>query len=324
MSQKYTWAVFSLLMLSFTVEASSQSSNEIINRINRLESEMSDLNRHLFSKKELSQKSTNPGTFKKIQTTVSGKSKTSPNTAVYNTVKLQKLETLVRSLKGESEKLNNRIDKLVSDLDRRLAALETVSESLDKNLNRQKDEKIKVGENYTKPSKSGVLGYLPGSVIKDQLKQSDAEKFAASVGSGPAKNQSRLLPKGDTNKRYKFAFQYLRKREYKRAELALLEFIEFHPTDPLAGNAMYWLGKSYYIRGLYDKAADTFITSYEKYSSNSKAPDSLLSLGFSLVRLNRSEDACLAFGQLLNEFSSLTSSTKQQAIAEIKRIGCKD
>ena len=136
-------------MLSFTVEASSQSSNEIINRINRLESEMSDLNRHLFSKKELSQKSTNPGTFKKIQTTVSGKSKTSPNTAVYNTVKLQKLETLVRSLKGESEKLNNRIDKLVSDLDRRLAALETVSESLDKNLNRQKDKKIKVGENYT-------------------------------------------------------------------------------------------------------------------------------------------------------------------------------
>jgi tol-pal system protein YbgF len=311
-------------MLSFTAEASSQSSNEILNRINRLESEMVDLNRHLFSKPERSEKSVNPGTFKKNQTTFSGKSKTSPNTAVYNTVKLQKLETLVRSLKGEAEKLNNRIDKLVSDLDRRLAALETVSASSDKNLNSQKDEKVKVGKNYIKPSKSGVLGYLPDSGIEDQLKKSESKKFATSVGSVPTKKQFRLLPEGDPNKRYKFAFQYLRKREYKRAELALLEFIELHPTDPLAGNAMYWLGKSYYIRGLYDKAADTFVTSYEKYSSNPKAPDSLLSLGFSLVRLNRSEDACLAFGQLLNEFSSLTSSTKQQAIAEIKRIGCKD
>ena len=324
MPQKYTWVLIALLMLSFTAVASSQSSNDVLNRINRLEAEMGDLNRHLFSKEGSSQKPLNPATFENKQPTVPGKLRRSPNTAVYNTVKLQKLETLVRSLKGESEKLNNRIDKLVSDLDRRLAALETISESSDKNLTSRRDEKIKVGGNYTKPSKTGVLGYLPGPRIEDQLKQSEAEKFAASVGSVPAKKQLRLLPKGDPNERYKFAFEYLRKREYKRAELALLEFIEFHPNDPLAGHAMYWLGKSYYIRGLYDKAADTFITSYEKYSLNPKAPDSLLSLGFSLVRLNRSEDACLAFGQLLNEFSSLRSSTKKQAIAESKRIGCKD
>ena len=251
MPQKYTWVLIALLMLSFTAVASSQSSNDVLNRINRLEAEMGDLNRHLFSKEGSSQKPLNPAAFENKQPTVPGKLRRSPNTAVYNTVKLQKLETLVRSLKGESEKLNNRIDKLVSDLDRRLAALETISESSDKTLTSRRDEKIKVGGNYTKPSKTGVLGYLPGPRIEDQLKQSEAEKFAASVGSIPAKKQLRLLPKGDPNERYKFAFEYLRKREYKRAELALLEFIEFHPNDPLAGHAMYWLGKSYYITGYF-------------------------------------------------------------------------
>jgi len=132
-----------------------------------------------------------------------------------------------------------------------------------------------------------------------------------------------LLPAGTPSERYKHAFQYLRKRDYKKAEAALLEFINAHADDPLAANANYWLGKTFYTRGLYDKAAEIFITGYEKYSTSPKTADSLLGLGFSLVRLKRPEDACLAFGQLLSEFPQLASSTKKKAITESKRIGCK-
>ena len=132
-----------------------------------------------------------------------------------------------------------------------------------------------------------------------------------------------LLPAGTPGERYKHAFQYLRKRDYKKAEAALLEFINTHADDPLAANANYWLGKTFYTRGLYDKAAEIFITGYEKYSTSPKTADSLLGLGFSLVRLKRPEDACLAFGQLLNEFPQLASSTKKKAVTESKRIGCK-
>ena len=42
----------SLLVLSFPFNsANGQANNDLVNRINRLESEMSDLNRHLFSEK---------------------------------------------------------------------------------------------------------------------------------------------------------------------------------------------------------------------------------------------------------------------------------
>jgi TolA-binding protein len=83
------------------------------------------------------------------------------------------------------------------------------------------------------------------------------------------------------------------------------------------------LAKTFYTRGLYDKAAEIFTTGYEKYSTSPKTADNLLGLGFSLVRLKRPEDACLAFGQLLNEFPQLASATKRKAITESKRIGCK-
>jgi tol-pal system protein YbgF len=313
MAQQKWLIVCFLCFVVFYLPASSvnsQSNNDLVNRINRLESEMSDLNRHLFSEKRAADSSSSQegsGTTYQPRAEKEGRAVGGPahqSAAARNIVKLQRLEALVRSLQGVSEELNNRIDKLVGDLDRRLAVLETDSPSKDKIIAQQKGEnpkQITVVSNAREVGKSGVLGYLPNSANK----------------------QTSLLPVGTPNERYKHAFQYLRKREYKKAEVALLEFINTHSDDPLAANANYWLAKTFYTRGLYDKAAEIFIAGYEKYSTSPKTADNLLGLGFSLVRLKRPEDACLAFGQLLNEFPQLASATKRKAITESKRIGCK-
>ena len=246
--------------------------------------------------------------------------------AARNIVKLQRLEALVRSLQGVSEELNNRIDKLVGDLDRRLAVLEIDSPPKNKIIVQQKGEspkQITVVSNAKQASKSGILGYLPNTVNKKKTNDPGVAKAISSTGSEKVNKKTSLLPVGTPSERYKHAFQYLRKREYKKAEAALLEFINAHSDDPLAANANYWLAKTFYTRGLYDKAAEIFITGYEKYSTSPKTADNLLGLGFSLVRLKRPEDACLAFGQLLNEFPQLASSTKSKATTEIRRLGCK-
>jgi tol-pal system protein YbgF len=312
--------------------ANSQSNNDLVNRIKRLESEMSDLNRHLFSEKRAV---ASPSSQKATETTYrplsekAGRAVGVPahqSAAARNIVKLQRLEALVRSLQGVSEELNNRIDKLVGDLDRRLAVLETDSPSKDKIIAQQKGEnpkQITVVSNAREVGKLGVLGYLPNSANKKTTNGLGVTKAISPVGSEKVNKQTSLLPVGTPNERYKHAFQYLRKREYKKAEVALLEFINTHSDDPLAANANYWLAKTFYTRGLYDKAAEIFITGYEKYSTSPKTADNLLGLGFSLVRLKRPEDACLAFGQLLNEFPQLASATKRKAITESKRIGCK-
>ena len=69
------------------------------------------------------------------------------------------------------------------------------------------------------------------------------------------------------------------------------------PQDYLAGNAQYWMGETYYVRGRYQDAAVTFAEGYQKYPTNSKAPDNLLKLGMSLGQLGKKADACVAFAQ---------------------------
>ncbi len=325
--------VLCFVVLYFSANtANSQSNNDLLNRLSRLESEMSDLNRHLFSEKTAVEPPSSQNGSKATSEPLVVKSRrvvkvsSHQSAAAQNIIKLQRLEALVRSLQGVSEELKHRIDKLVGDLDRRLAVLETDAPFKDKGVTRQQGENSKaigVVSNPKEGSKSGVLGYLPDPASKKTASNFDTSKIMSSVPSQTVNKKASLLPVGTPNERYKHAFQYLRKRDYKKAESALVEFINAHADDPLAANANYWLGKTFYTRGLYDKAAEIFIRGYEKYSTSPKTADSLLGLGFSLVRLKRPEDACLAFGQLLNEFPQLASSTKKKAITESKRIGCK-
>ena len=340
MTEKYKWfSCLSVILLVLFVTGSgySQSNNDLINRINRLEAEMGDLHLHLFSKNKSSlpiPNTQNPSKQTVISQQEDPNSLSKADSAVQTIVKLQQLESIVRSLKGGSEELHNRIDKLVSDLDRRLAVLETdyetarkkvssVQNIYNKKIAKQSDSGAVVGAQQV-----GVLGYLSDRNIKSikGAKPGTQLKLNNTEGSGDNSNLSSiksLLPEGNTSTRYKHAFHYLRKREFKNAEIALQEFIDAHPNDPLAGNAMYWLGESYYTRGMFNKAAETFVFGYEKYPKSSKTPDNLLKLGFSLVRLTRSEDACVVFAQLLKKFPRIALSTKRRATLESKRIGCK-
>ena len=139
--------VLCFVVLCFSANrANSQSNNDLLNRISRLESEMSDLNRHLFSEKRaVESPSSQDGskTTSKSLVVKSGRAvefSSHQSAAAQNIIKLQRLEALVRSLQGVSEELNNRIDKLVSDLDRRLAVLETDAPFKDKAITRKQVE----------------------------------------------------------------------------------------------------------------------------------------------------------------------------------------
>ena len=333
-------STFFIQPLLQSAEAQASLSSDIDNRLNRLEQEIKDLQIHLFSEQR-------SDTFpKKIirndkeSTNTLGKQVFPKTDSVASTiVKLQNLEALVRSLQGVAEELNNRVDNLISDLDARLASLEA------KNSSREKSEQTKGmpqdknsdGSEIVVPnqiSKPGVLGYISrDDLAKNQIGSSrhlddksnsikQNRKALSRIKAGSAKNENRMLPEGDAKARYQYAFGYLRKREFEKAELALKEFLITHPDDPLVPNAMYWLGETYYTRGKYEDAAEIFISGYERHSKSSKTPDNLLKLGLSLLKLERRADACLAFAQLLSEFPNSSKSLIRRAINARKRHGC--
>lgn len=222
-------------------------------------------------------------------------------------VRLSQFEAELRTLTGQVEEqsfrinqMTQRLDSLVVDLDLRLQALEG-------------------GE----PGDSAEAAALAGPDTGRQAGDEGAKVLGAisegDLAAAPATGPEAGTPQAQ----YDHAFKLLSQTDYKGAERALAAFLEKYPSDPLAGNAKYWLGETYYVRGQYADAAVAFAEGYQSYPDSAKAPDNLLKLGKSLAALDQKDDACGTFAELLKRYGSAAPTILQQAKSEQKRLACK-
>lgn len=79
---------------------------------------------------------------------------------------------------------------------------------------------------------------------------------------------------------YGQAFDALKAGSYSIAITGFKDFLSSYPQSPLAENAQYWLGESYYVNHNYESAAEAFRAVLKKWPDSRKAPDALLKLGY--------------------------------------------
>lgn len=137
-----------------------------------------------------------------------------------------------------------------------------------------------------------------------------------------APTQSAALPAGTPREKYSHAFGLLRQGQYDLAASALSTFIEEHGDDPLASNAQYWLGETYYVRGAFVEAAETFLEGYQANTQGPKAADALLKLGMSLASLEKKQEACAAFQKLREDYPNAPAGLKNTMQREWQKNGC--
>ena len=111
-----------------------------------------------------------------------------------------------------------------------------------------------------------------------------------------------LLPNGTAKQQYKYAFGLLKKRDFSNAARSFKAFVDKNPKHSLAGNAMYWLGETYYDQKQYAEAARIFLDGYRRYPQSNKAPDNLLKLGKSLNSVGEKKSACAAWNKLIKSY----------------------
>ncbi len=121
---------------------------------------------------------------------------------------------------------------------------------------------------------------------------------------------------------YEAAYGHLLQQDYPAAEAAFNEFLQRFPNDQLAGNAQYWLGETYFVRGQFKPAANAFLKGYQTYGRSVKAPDSLLKLAMSLDRLGQRDAACSSYSELSVKFPNAPVNVKSRADSERRRLGC--
>ena len=131
------------------------------------------------------------------------------------------------------------------------------------------------------------------------------------------------LPDGTPEEQYDYAFKFLTQNDFASAETALRRFILLHPEELLAGNAQYWLGETYYVRGDYKQAAVEFMSGYQKYPNSNKSPDNLLKLGMSMASLGQIQGACTAFSRIAKDYADTSEQILKTAATQSANLMCK-
>ncbi|TAL02883.1 MAG: tol-pal system protein YbgF [Rhodospirillaceae bacterium] len=130
------------------------------------------------------------------------------------------------------------------------------------------------------------------------------------------------LPPGTPKQQYDFATGYIFRQDYASAEAALRAFLKANPNDPLAANAQYWIGESFYARGDYQQAAVEYMTGYQNYRKSAKGPDNLLKMGMSLERMRKVSEACIAFNSIPKEYPDADDKIRKDAQSERAKLKC--
>lgn len=309
--------VFTLGLAVFGGEraALAQSANDLQARLNRVENEVQTLSRALFRGEQP------PADF--------AASAVLPHAGQADLdVRLSQIENDIRTLTGKVEEqsftigqMQTRLDKALSDADMRLRALETSS---------------RIGV----PSVPGGMGAVTGGLAPQQggapYPPGPFASSSPTAGSLGTLTQGGVpIPGGaippvlagggsgdDPAGVYGRAFAILQGGDYGGAAQAFEAFLAQYPQDPLAPNAQYWLGESYYARQDYAQAARVFAEAYRKYPKSSKTPDNLLKLALSLAGQGQKDDACVALGQLRSEYPDGAGPVLARAGEESKKLGC--
>ncbi|MBC27491.1 MAG: tol-pal system protein YbgF [Rhodospirillaceae bacterium] len=268
-------------------------------------------------------------------------------------LKLQSLETQIMTLTGKVEEIENsqdrdedRLQRLISDVDLRLRAIEIktgVSQSFQGPKPSVGSDKVISPASGLRPGQK-ILGTVsPGDIANNstEIKQRPGLSGLGHTEHKQPKNQSSsgvqrpldaptpkspnnvgLLPDGTPNQQYTYAFGLLKNRDFKNAARSLNAFIKKNPKHALAGNAMYWLGETYYDQKQYAEAARVFLDGYRRYPKSKKAPDNLLKLGKALNSVGEKKSACATWLKLLKDYPNAGSRLTRNAKNAVKRNKC--
>jgi len=121
---------------------------------------------------------------------------------------------------------------------------------------------------------------------------------------------------GETGKRL------LAEGDFAGAQISLKQYLQFNPDAPDVGEMNFYLGESYYVRGGYADAADSYIASMKRDPRGVKAPDAMVRLAGALRELGKPQDACATLASLPSQYPNASSTVNDKARLEAARAGC--
>mgnify|MGYP001319552625 CR=1 FL=1 len=311
--------LFVLLTLSITNLSNSQEKdylNSVIQRINDLELELKNI------------QSSSPN--------ISNNEDKYTNAIASHEQRLLMLEEEIRNLNGSLEQINFKIDNIYNSLKKteleppKLDSAQETNTSLNKNdyaiQSIEKETTIIEDPNIKKNPSMKVLGTVNEDLNEENENNFEENNIAETKGGAPLQGEitndkiSALLK--NPSEIYSYAYDMLVRENFSEAEKSFKAFIGEHPKDPLASNAYYWLGETYYVQKKFQLAAISFARGFQNFPKGNKSIDQLFKLALTFMNLGKNEDACAASSKLESEFPNAPKRISNRAKEYIKRAKC--
>jgi tol-pal system protein YbgF len=323
-------ALAALLSAAAPAAAQNYEMQQLLNRMERLQQEMSTLQRHVYRGEKPPPSALAPAP--------AGGDAASRTLIARLSQRVNELEGELRRMTGRNEELGHavaqvksRLDKLVADVDFRLSAIERggagAGAAAPMPLAPQSDAKPPGGETGAGGGSASAPPAAPGPNTLGVLRTDPAGRPLPSApgAAPPAPQQQAAVPTAETpQQQYDRAHTLIVKEQnFVEAERVLRDFIDRNPKHDLTPNAHYWLGRTYFVREDFQQAAFTFAEGVQKFPRSEKAPANLLNLGMSLARLGKEREACTAYSRLLQNFPDAEESVKRRVPREQARAKCR-
>ncbi|WP_417796052.1 tol-pal system protein YbgF [Terasakiella pusilla] len=311
--KKLLATTFLVTVIALPVQAQDEDLRNVIDRLDRMDRDIKALNLKVYRGTDVTPSS--DGASAGTGEAVSGP------LAARLSVRINELESQLRAMNGQIEEtayrisqLNTRLDKLVADVDYRLTVLEGGNPAV-----RPPQATNAQGQSQTPATPNGVSAQQLGTPSTATQGNAEAGTLGTLNGQDLTGAQTSTAQPGEQAQQaaaqaaadltpealYQKSRQMLMRSEFANAESSFKAFLDKHKSHELAGNARYWLGETYYVQGNYAQAAGAFLEGYQKDTRGAKAPDSLLKLGMSLSRMEKTREACASFDKLRSAFPKL-------------------
>ncbi|MDQ7997548.1 MAG: tol-pal system protein YbgF [Luteibacter sp.] len=217
------------------------------------------------------------------------------------------LQQQVAQLQGQIEELQHQNQQLqdsqkaqYADVDSRLGRIE-------------KGGAAPQGEQPAAPAAPQASAAPPAASQQGPAAQAAAAApTAAGAASAPAS--------GDQQAAYDAAFKSLRGGDYVTASRGFRDFLIKYPDSPLAPNAYYWLGESYYVTMNYPVAIEAFQRLVKQYPQSDKVSDGLLKVGYCQIELKQQDAAIATLKQVTAKYpGSKAAGLAQERLRRLQR-----
>ena len=288
--------LFIIIFLFTSFKAiSSDDLLTIQQEIDRLQREVSDLSKIVFSNKQVSTSNID-------------------NDLVTNfsaiDIRIYDLEKDVKNLTAGIEEIYFQIE----DLSKIVKNLETLFQSFEINLAETK--KKDVNENYEKSDNEVNTQNTLGSLKITQQESSELENSNTNNNVEDEGNTIALTPEDQ----FQAAFDNIRNKNWIKAKNSLQKFISDNPDNQLSGSAHYWLGELFILEKKYRDSALVLAEGYQKFPESIKAPDMLFKLSISLYEVNKINDSCKTLEKFILDFPK--NKFIKNAKKQLQNYGC--